>query len=175
VKALAVVILIAAPAFAEPIELLARLPPEPPVRALMRAAERAAQVSPERVRSWLSRVNKAALLPVLRFRVGRGAFGLSLSAATADSWRFEIESTWQLDRLIFDRNELGLGRETQRAAARRELIQNEVAELYFARRRLQLEQVARPQDPEAAERQLALDELTAILDGLTDGALTRSR
>jgi hypothetical protein len=48
-----------------------------------------------------------------------------------------------------------------------------VAQLYFQRRRLQLEALAHPDDPEAAERKLAVDELTAILDGLTDGALSR--
>lgn len=173
-KALAFsLLLIGAPAGAEPIELLDRLPKEPPVRTLQRAAVRLAEASPERARSWLARVNRAALLPTLRARVGRGVFGLQLGSPSSDSWRFEIESTWQLDRLVFDRNELGLGRETARLAARRELIETEVAQLYFQRRRLQLDAIARPDDPEAAERVLAIDELTAILDGLTDGALTR--
>jgi hypothetical protein len=166
-------LLIGARAGAEPVELLDRLPKEPPVRALQRAAVRLAEASPERARSWLRRVNNAALLPTLRARVGRGVFGLQLGTASSDSWRFEIESTWQLDRLVFDRNELGLGRETARLAARRELIETEVAQLYFQRRRLQLEAIAKPEDPEAAERTLAIDELTAILDGLTDGALTK--
>jgi len=156
---------------------------EPTVRALQRAAARRADVEPERVRSWLARVRRAALLPSLRVRVGRGLAGVQLThgldgidryALTAsDSWRFEIETGWQLDRLVFDRNEIGLARESQRIALRREQLEVEVARLYFARKRALLE-IARasPDDPAAADRRLEVDELTAVLDGLTGGALS---
>jgi hypothetical protein len=157
---------------------------EPTVRELQRAAARRAEVEPERVRSWLARVRRAALLPALRVRVGHDSVGVQLThgadgidryALTAsDSWRFEGEATWQLDRLIFDRNEIGLGRESQRTAMRREQIELDVARLYFARRRLLLEAARAPApDEAAADRQLDIDELTAVLDGLTGGALTQ--
>jgi len=155
---------------------------EPGVAELQRAAARHAEVQPERVRSWLRRVRAAAALPALKARLGHGNYGLSalqadalgLSAgASRESWRVEVELDWQLDRLLFNRDELLLSRESQRIAARRELLQTEVAQLYFARRRLQLD-ARTPADAETqAERQLAIDELTAVLDGLTDGALTR--
>jgi hypothetical protein len=135
-------------------------------------------VHPERVRSWLRRVRTAAALPSLKLRAGHGAYGyvyraesLADPAPTTESWRVEVEVGWSLDRLVFDRDEIGLARESQRLAARRELLATEVAQLYFARRRLQLDT---PQDPAAArERQLSIDELTAVLDGLTDGALSK--
>src|SRR5207248_4476502 len=89
---------------------------------------------------------------------------------SSDTWRFEIEAGWQLDRLVFDRLEIGLSRESQRLALRREQIELEVAHLYFARRRLLLEAArAGGSSPELA---LEIEELTALLDGLTGGALT---
>jgi hypothetical protein len=157
---------------------------EPTVRELQQIAAHRAEVDPERARSWLSRVRRAPLLPALRVRVGRGLAGVQLThgldgidryALTAsDSWRFEIEAGWQLDRLVFDRLEIGLSRESQRLALRREQIELEVAHLYFARKRLLLE-AARAGDA-SAELALEIEELTALLDGLTGGALTaRSR
>ena len=170
--------LMALPAQAQPDPRIAH---EPSVAALQRAAARLAEVQPERVRSWLRRVRSAAALPAVKTRVGHGNYGLStlradalgLNGTSSESWRVEVELDWQLDRLVFNRDELLLSRESQRIAARRELLQTEVAQLYFARRRLQLD-ASTPADAETqAERQLAIDELTAVLDGLTDGALSR--
>jgi hypothetical protein len=154
---------------------------EPSVRQLQRAAARVADVNPDRVRSWLRRASKAALLPSLRVTMGRG-YGELVRDTTGepiytsnDNWRFEMQATWQLDRLVFDRNELRVSREAQRVGARREELLTRVAQLYFARRRLQLEEAAQPDGPGAAERTLDIEELTAVLDGLTDGALSAGR
>src|SRR5206468_322216 len=114
------------------------------------------------VRSWQRRLRWAALAPTLSLRVGRG--GTELHATTdldgssilrvnqGDTWRFEASATWSLDKLVFDRDELRLGRESQRLAARREKLASEVAELYFERKRLRLRLAAlAPGDPARAE------------------------
>jgi hypothetical protein len=180
VKALALLLLlVAAPASATDLSVLGRFSSEPNVRALQRAAARLAEVHPERVRSWLRRAGKAALLPTIRVRVGRGLGALSrdtsssLVLTTTDDWRFEVEATWSLDRLVFDRNELRAGWEAQRVARRREELLTHVAQLYYARRRLQVDAVLAPDAPGALDRALEIEELTAVLDGLTDGALSR--
>ncbi len=160
-------------------EILASFRHEPTVRELQRKAARLAEVQPERVRTWLKRVNAAALLPLLRARVGRGLSAIQLRGLEAyvpasDAWSFQIEAGWQLDRLVFDRNELGLSRESQRLAARREVLLTQVARIYFDRRRLQVDALlagGADATAEAIERRLAIDELTAILDGLTGGAM----
>jgi hypothetical protein len=174
-RALLLMVLCAGPAGAAEPEILKRFACEPTVAALQRAAARVAELQPERARSWLRRVNAAALLPAVRVRTGRGTLGLQLRglegfSPNADTWRFDIEASWGLDRLVFDKNELGVSRESQRLAARREALLTQVAQLYFQRRRLQVEAV---QEGETLDRTLAIDELTAILDGLTDGALGR--
>jgi hypothetical protein len=153
---------------------------EPSVTSLQRAAAALADVQPERVQSLLRRARAAAALPGLKVRVGRGAPAYSLYKdgyvpATSEGWHFELEASWSFDRLIFDHNELGLLRETQRLAARREALLVQVTQLYFDRRRLQLAALAEPEREaeEALERALAIEELTAILDGLTGGALSK--
>jgi hypothetical protein len=172
---LALGVMVAPPAIAQPFRQ------EPSVAVLQRAAARHAEVQPERVRSWMRRVRAAAALPAVKARLGHGNYGLSslradalgLTGASTESWRVEVEVGWQLDRLVYNRDELLLARESQRIAARRELLQTEVAQLYFARRRLQLDALAPADADTQIERQLAIDELTAVLDGLTDGALTK--
>jgi hypothetical protein len=168
-------------------DLLAPFAAEPSVRDLQRAAARHAEVHPEAVRSWQRRIRAAAAAPSLKLLVGRGGTELQstvaldgsqrLTVGNGDNWRFEGSASWALDRLVFDHEELRLSREAQRVAARREQLLTEVAQLYYQRRRLQvallLEPPASPRD--AAEAQLDIDELTAILDGLTDGALSHPR
>lgn len=176
-----VALAVAAPAAAADLSVLNRFAGEPTVRQLQQAAARLAEVHPDLVRSWLRRANKAALLPMVRVRVGRGTGALARDSAdrlvltTTDDWRFEVEATWSLDRLVFDRNELRAGWEAQRIARSREELLTRVAQLYYARRRLQVDAVLAPDAPAAVDRAIEIDELTAVLDGLTDGALTRGK
>jgi hypothetical protein len=165
--------------------LLGRFACEPSVRSLQRAAAAVALVETERAQAALRRLRGSALLPTVRVRATRGQLGLTVSRGVdgldavsptiSDSWRIEVEGTFALDRLLFDRSEVGLAREHQRLAARREALATEIAQLYYARRRLQVATLLQPDaNPvDAAERALAIDELTAVLDGLTGDALTR--
>jgi len=170
-----------------PAELLRRFDGEPSVGALQRAAAQLASVEPERVRSWQRRVRAAAALPTVKARVGRGTTGVlvtrgvdgvdNFSTVENDVWHFDVEATWSLDRLLFDVNEVRISREGQRVAARREDLLTQVAQLYYQRRRLQIDQLLDPdaRTDLALDRALAIDELSAILDGLTGGALSARR
>ena len=168
-------------------ELLAPFAGEPSVRELQRAAARHAEVHPELVRSWQRRIRTAAIAPNFKVSIGRGGTDLHstialdgsdrLTIGNNDIWRFDGSASWALDRLVFDHEELRLSREAQRLAARREQLLTEVAQLYFERRRLQVALLLEPpRSPrEAADTALDIDELTAVLDGLTDGAMSRPR
>lgn len=169
------------PAAAADLSLLDRFADEPSVRELQRAAARSAEVHPERVRSWMRRASHAAILPTVRARVGRGLGQLSRDSSdrlvytTSDTWSFELQASWTLDRLVFDRNELRVSREAQRVAAHREELLTRIAQLYFARRRLQVDALQSPDAAGTTDRAIEIDELTAVLDGLTDGALSKGK
>jgi hypothetical protein len=116
-------------------------------------------------------------------RVGRGLAELARDTVSTtmplytntNDWTFEVEATWSLDRLVFDRNELRASREAQRLASHREELLTRVAQLYYARRRMQVDAVLQPDAPAAVDRALEIEELTAVLDGLTDNALTKGK
>jgi len=168
----------ASTARAADLSVLDRFAGEPSVRELQRAAAHMAEVHPELVRSWMRRAGSAALLPTMRVRVGRGLVELTRDTITAplssmtDNWTVEVEATWSLDRLVFDRNELRASREGQRLAVHREELLTRVAQLYYARRRLQVDAILQPDAPAAVDRALEIEELTAVLDGLTNNALS---
>ncbi|MGZ3442844.1 MAG: hypothetical protein ACXVDD_25160 [Polyangia bacterium] len=176
-----VLVLGATPAVAGELAVLDRFHGEPSVRELQRAAARLAEVHPELVRSWLRRAGKAAILPTVRVRVGRGLGELTRDSVSTsvytmtNDWRVEVEASWSLDRLVFDRNELRASREAQRVAGHREELLTRVAQLYYARRRLQVDAVMQPDAAGAVDRAIEIEELTAVLDGLTDNALTKGK
>src|SRR3954468_16630719 len=106
--------------------VLPRFDGEPAVGELQRAAARLAEMDPERVQSWLRRIRASAVLPTVKLSVGRGLDELTRDSygrptfTNTDPWRFEVQASWSLDRLVFDRNELRASREAQRVAGRRE-------------------------------------------------------
>ena len=179
--ALAALTLAAMPARAADLSVLDRFKDEPSVRDLQCAAAHVAEVHPELVRSWLRRAGKAAILPTARVRVGRGLVELTRDSVTSPiysmttDWTIEVEATWSLDRLVFDRNEIRASWQADRLARHREELLTRVAQLYYARRRLQVDAVLQPDAPAAVDRGLEIEELTAVLDGLTDNALTRGK
>jgi hypothetical protein len=149
------------------------------VAQLQAAAIRVAGLEPGRALSLVRRVRGAAALPRLRVRAGRGESGYyrgvdgveRYTSAAADNWHVEVEAQWSLDRLRFDRNEVLASREGQFLAERREEVTATVTQLYFALRRAELGLTT---DDEGA-RALEIDELSALIDGMTDGALARAR
>jgi hypothetical protein len=162
--------------------ILARFAHEPSVRAVQEAAARWVGADPARLESWRSRVRKAPWLPQLRTRVVRGFEDDLLTNASGqtrvvdDDLTVEVRLHWDLDRLVFDRAELQVSRESALLAELRQDVVAEATRLYFKRRRLQVERILDP-PPEGRARlefQLRLEELTASLDGLTGGFFSRA-
>ncbi len=160
----------------------ARAAGEPGVRELQEAAIRYAALEPHRLTSLLQRLRTAAWAPRISLRFGGGARQLEaltatdgfqrLSSTAGDGWTLEAAATWSLDRLIFDGDELRASRENERMAAHRERLLREITHLYFERQRW-LQRA--PLGTAGGDEAMALQEMTALLDGLTGGALTAPR
>lgn len=156
-------------------------PPDPSLHALVQAALRHAGLAhldklPRRLRA-------SAAAPSLRVGVARGTGVLQstteldgttrLTIGDHDAWQVSVTATWALDRLVFHPEEVRLLRELQRASARRQRLVAEVAALAVERRRIRAQlALSPPATPlEASDALLRLDEVTAVLDELTGGAL----
>lgn len=164
----------------------ARFAGEPSVTEAQRAAVRYAQAGRAQVRSWSRRVRLAPVLPEVRLGLDRSRgvdFSIKVEPGNPSRWNrgldegytWGIQLKWELDRLIFDPDELKVCREAQRLAEQREEVLDQVTRVYFERRRMQILRFIQPPRTVRAAlfRDLALQRLTATLDGLTGGWFSR--
>lgn len=163
-------------------KVLKRYAGEPTVREVQDQAVTYANVHPEVVDSWRTRARVNALAPRLRTG-GQGTVNRDLrtveQTGEADTLfknddnagRLTVETTWELDRLIFEPQEMNVAREAVRMANLRDRVLDEVTRRYFERRRLQIDiELSPPTDlNDRVKKELRLQELTADIDAATGG------
>ena len=184
-------------AFTSASDVLGRFKHEPTVNQVQMWAADYANISPERVKRWLSQSSTFAALPEVQltyyvrddYDQGFEYFdenGLdprspdSNPAAViqdADSGRqteYRVRLTFDLDKLIMSSERIRVINEAQDIVKLRDQVLGEVTRLYFERRRLQAERLLAPKsDPLAlVKEELRLMELTANIDALTGGAFS---
>lgn len=193
-------LLLAAPAAAQAPnakarELLARFDGEPNVNQVQRAALDYAALHPEIFDNMRSRTRSRGLLPQVTVRVtqdvddvNRGVTSFTLSdnntsvaeKVSATETKYELlqltgQARWELGDLVFSRAETAVVRENRYAAKERQKLLQLVTQLYFERRRAQLDLLLSP-PAEAGARALAelkIAQLTAELDAVTGGRFSR--
>jgi hypothetical protein len=166
---------------------LAGLPARPSVAEVQDAALRRATLSPKTARGWLRRARAAAILPGITGEYGlRSDQGWQLDQAAGDGDELsqdlgagrvvQLRATWDLDRLIFNADELRAARASLDLAELRERLLVRVTQLYFERQQLLLEIASLParDGHEAIGRHVRLAEVEALLTGLTGLRLPRS-
>jgi hypothetical protein len=159
---------------------------EPSLAELRDAALRQADADKAPTDRWKRGVRLSSILPTLK--VGAD-FGQSRDEALdryqddpdrwgADTQRglgADVSLQWKLDRLVFNTDELKVYDTLADRAVRRENLSTLLINVYFERRRLQLEEILlAPEDiGEALERRMRIDELTETIDALTGGLLSQ--
>ncbi|MBN1652713.1 MAG: hypothetical protein JXA30_02945 [Deltaproteobacteria bacterium] len=151
---------------------------EPSAAKVAALAVKYAQADPERAEQMASRARTAGWLPVVKLAVRRGlAQDLSeyqtietdrTSLSTDDDLALEASLTFEFDRLVFDRNEVPISREERSLRETRAELVRGVINLYFERRRLQLERDLGLDWP--IEREMRIAEIEALLNSFTNGA-----
>lgn len=176
-------------------ELLARFDGEPNVNQVQRAALDYAALHPEIFDNMRSRTRSRGLLPQVTVRVtqdvddvNRGVTSFTLSDSntsvaekvSATETKYELlqltgQARWELGDLVFSRAETAVVRENRYAAKERQKLLQLVTQLYFERRRAQLDLLLSP-PAEAGARALAelkIAQLTAELDAVSGGRFSR--
>ena len=160
---------------------------DPPIAEVQRAAAEHDGVDPERLRAWVARPRSAHWLPRLSVEASRTERDTRVVGVTGTvesdylrlnpSTQYGIRLSWDLDQLVFSRDEPAAAWTASRLIDRREERVRRATRLYFQRRRL-LVQLALDPPREAiqrAERENQVDEITAELDELTGGLLSGRR
>ena len=160
---------------------------DPPVAEVQRAAADHDGVDPDRLRAWVARPRSAHWLPRVSLDASRTERDTRVVGVTGTvesdylrvnpSTQFGIRLSWDLDQLVFSRDEPAAAWTASRLIDRREERVRRATRLYFQRRRL-LVQLALDPPREAmqrAERENQVDEITAELDELTGGLFSGRR
>lgn len=169
-------------------QLLARLADgEPGVEEVQRAAAAGVPADPEELESWRRRAGRAAWLPRLSAEVRREdrtyrIYGLTGSGEVdylraAPGTVAAVRAVWDLGALIFSPDEVRAAEAAARLLRHRGDLVTRATRLYFERQRLRAALVLSPPEDvaERADRELALEEMTAELDALTAGLFRRGR
>ncbi|NOY93691.1 MAG: hypothetical protein GXP55_21095 [Deltaproteobacteria bacterium] len=151
---------------------------EPSVHRVVAWALGLSATAPERADEALRRGRRSGLLPSLRFGVRRG-LGVDASSqlagdttrlSTATDLSLEATLTFRLDHLAYGPDEVAWARERRSLELARAELTRTVVELYFRRRRLQLERDLL--GVRTVERLVMIQQLSALLDELTGGAFS---
>ena len=163
-------------------KVLQRFNSEPTVREVQQQAIAYMRVNPQEVDSWRLRARTNALAPRLttqvqgdlnddRRTVEQVGEPTIVSQTNDQSGRLVVGAAWDLDRLVFEPQEMAVARESVRIANLRDRVLDEVTRRYFERRRLQVDlELSPPKDlADRVKKELRLQELTADMDAVTGG------
>lgn len=156
---------------------------EPTIQQVHRWAIDYAEVSPDKIRNWRALAGKRALLPNLSVGMDRGDGEVFhwdtgtnpdtlLKGRDLLSW--DVSLSWDLGDLIWSTDQTTIDSRSKLMVELREDVLDQVTRLYFERRRLQVELAAAALEPSAEfDKQLRVEELTALLDAFTGGKFSR--
>ncbi|MDP3723472.1 MAG: hypothetical protein Q8R91_08260 [Candidatus Omnitrophota bacterium] len=167
-----------------PEELLSNFSHEPTMEQVREAAIRYAEVSPDKIAAWRTQARLRALIPTFNvssdtnltdFRHwDSGTNPDSLVRGERDvDWSATLD--WELADLIWSDDQTSIDVRSKLMVELRDDIVDEVTRLYFERRRLQIALLTDPSTDQRKllEQELRLQELTALIDGLTGGYFSR--
>ena len=163
-------------------ELLEDFSHEPRIDQVQEAAIRYAEVYPEKIKRWRQHAALRAILPDVRLGVDRGrSLNAHYDEGTFPHFQVvdtqdhdsgaDLSITWELGDLIWNPDQTSIDVRSKLMVELRQDLIEAVTRTYFERRRLQVNVLTHPAlDPQAQlEQELKLQELTAMLDGLTGG------
>lgn len=153
---------------------------EPTIQQIHQWAIDYAEVSPDKIRGWRALAGKRALLPDFSVGLDRadGEFYHWDTGSNPDTLikgkdllNWDVSLSWDLGDLIWSTDQTTIDSRSKLMVELREDVLDQVTRLYFERRRLQGELTAADslEPPVQFDKQLRVEELTALLDAFTGG------
>jgi ligand-binding sensor domain-containing protein len=175
------------------LEMENRFNQEPSIDDVHRLAISYAEVHPDKIRQWRLQASKKAWMPNISIGLdgdrnrtltdsvwgsytGGGQIFIGPDDKTAyDNLGWGVAMSWDLGELIWNNDQTSIDSRSKLMVELRQDILDQVTRLYFERRRLQIEVIGIPeaQGTLKFERQMRIDELTALIDAYTGGEFSR--
>ena len=166
---------------------------EPPIAQVHKMAVDYAEVSPDKIKGWRRAASHKAWLPTLNIGLDQdknktiddSVFGTSSSGGSAfigpndksfdDNFGWDVSLSWDLGDLVWNADQTSIDSRSKLMVELREDILDQVTRIYFERRRIQKELAVLPNlsEQEKLDKQMRMEELTALVDGFTGGEFSR--
>lgn len=152
---------------------------EPTIQELQKVAINYAEVAPQKIRNWRRQAQIKAIMPEVSVDYDKTvttALGATYDRVSTGPMDWGVNLKWNIGELIWNNDQTSIDSRSKLMVELRDDIINELTRLFFERRRLQMEIVVSPSlsENEKMEKELRLQELTALIDGLTGGYLSQS-
>lgn len=172
----------------KPGEILGRFAGEPSIAQIQQAAVRYAEVHPGKIEEWRKAAARKAFLPTVSFdydlsrdqtvdldRGGTADPDVYIVGPEEQSRGWSVGVSWDLGELIWNGDQTSIDTRSRLMVELRDDILTQVTHLYYERRRLQVEMALAPMRdlPVRLEKEIRLEELTAGIDALTGGYLSK--
>lgn len=159
---------------------------EPTIGELQRAAIRYAEVEPGKITNWRKQAALKAILPDISVGYDTDVYK-TISTSTKDGktyfWEgpddgakgWDVSASWDLGDLIYNDDQTSIDSRSKLMVQLRNDVLDQLNPAYFERKKLQKQLQALPDKTSSVylERQIRIEELTATIDGLTGGYLSR--
>lgn len=157
---------------------------EPTVTEVQRMAIEYANVDPRQIINWHEQARLKAFMPTLSTGVNRGAGEMyhwdsgpnpDVLQKGKDYLDWSASLSWDFGDLIWSSDQTTIDSRSKLMSELRQDIMDRVTRLYFERRKAILEysEKNRPLQSNNSEKELRVEELTALIDGLTGGEFSR--
>ncbi|MCD4728880.1 MAG: hypothetical protein K8R46_14575 [Pirellulales bacterium] len=170
-------------------EALKRFEEEPTIREVQQLAINYAEVDNSKIKGWRRLARQKAWLPSLSMGMDSdrnvtrsdSVYGSYTSGGQSyvgpddktgySNFGFDVSLSWDLADLVWSTDQTTIDSRAKMMVELREDILNQVTRLYFERRRLQIEMINIPGRiaPDALDKQMRIEELTALIDAMTGG------
>jgi len=157
---------------------------EPSIRDVQEMAIDYAEVHPGKIESWRYAAKHRAWLPTVSVGLDRNATDIrhwdtgpnpDVLQKGKEIFEWDIGLSWDLGDLVWNSDQTSIDSRSKLMVELREDVLDQVTRLYFERRRLQMELAMNatllPQ--EKIDKELRVEELTALMDGFTGGKFSR--
>ena len=149
---------------------------EPSIAEVQKAAIKYADVDMAKIKNWRRQSRLKALFPRVDVGYDKNIWGSSSGPITVGPRGWNMDFSWDIADLIWNSDETSIDSRSRLTVQLRQDILDEVTRLYYERRRLKSELVLFPPKDKAEklQRNLQIEEVTANLDGLTNGYFSKA-
>ncbi|MDD5005601.1 MAG: hypothetical protein PHS93_03750 [Candidatus Omnitrophica bacterium] len=148
---------------------------EPSIEEIQKAAIEYAEVNIDKIKKWRNEARWKALCPTISVGYDKNVYGSSTGAMAVGPRGWDMDFSWDISELIWNADQTSIDSRSRLTVQLRQDVLDQVTRLYYERLRMKTEILLIPAQDEIEKlhKELEFQEITANLDGLTNGYFSK--